>query len=430
MQQQRRGHQSTNTALSTSTNGESRESSDQSKSSVRKRAESTKSRRRRRRPAFPAQAYPLAKDEAELQHNFISFIDQSIFMSYTQSVRLVEPRNYARPDQFKKENASKQPTIDDVAEPTSFYGPVATFLSWNGLPARLIVGAMSYFAFPFIIDFLENATQSLDDEDLATLVNTFLPGVSIVLGTYFSLTISILYDRFTKMQEALNLEAGFLALTCNNLLHLFHDDQEAAIEGAQCIADQIRTMVFDSRGKETMGVIYSDPYARILALLKEHDQDDGRDVQLLGNIHSAVAELYRLRSRRMNFEALALAPTHFDVMTFLGGMLLTGFALGTVATAQEAGIPAELARILFASLVVCYTIFYEMSFDLNRPFDGIYQLRRSGAAMHFLHVKHLLSNHPLVASLVDFEEVFDEESDGTVDCDDDCEKRKAEIWFN
>jgi hypothetical protein len=64
------------------------------------------------------------------------------------------------------------------------------------------------------------------------------------------------------------------------------------------------------------------------------------------------------------------------------------------------------------------------------PFDGVYQLRRSGAAMHFLQVKHLISTHPLVAGRVDFEAVVDATTEGIDDCDGECEKRKAQVWFN
>lgn len=160
------------------------------------------------------------------------------------------------------------------------------------------------------------------------------------------------------------------------------------MEGAQCIADQVRTMVFDSRGRETVGVFYSDPLARMLRLLKEFNNQDGcRNAYLLSDLHANIAKLFELRSDRLSVESLALAPTHFDVMTFLSGLLLTGFALGTVATAAIDGVPSETARVLFSGLVVCYTIFYEMAWDLNRPFDGVHQLRRSGAAMHLLQIK-------------------------------------------
>ena len=109
-------------------------------------------------------------------------------------------------------------------------------------------------------------------------------------------------------------------------------------------------------------------------------------------------------------------------------MLLVGFCLGTLATSPT-GEPSDIARILFAGLVVCYTIFYEMSFDLNRPFDGVYQIRRSGAAMHFLHIKHLVNTHPVLKGRVDFDEVQDEDPIEE-DCDGPCQQRKSQIWYN
>ena len=219
-----------------------------------------------------------------------------------------------------------------------------------------------------------------------------------------------------------------MSLTLENLVHLLEDDEDAVVEAAQCVADQVKTLVFDSRGRETMRVIYGDPYARILRILKEQDTDECRDGYLLADIHSGISQLYRLRSDRITVESLALAPTHFDVMTFLSGMLLVGFALGTLATAPD-GVPSDIARILFAGLVVCYTLFYEMSFDLNRPFEGIYQIRRSGSAMHFLHIKHLINNHPSLKGRVDFEELVDDETavngSGGVS-----QKRRWQIWYN
>jgi len=146
--------------------------------------------------------------------------------------------------------------------------------------------------------------------------------------------------------------------------------------------------------------------------------------QLLSNVRSSVSELYKIRAKRMADEALALAPTHFDVMTFLCGLLLTGFALVAV---ESNGF---VTRLLFSALVVCYVILYEMSFDLNRPFDGVYQLRRSGAAMHFLEVKRKISNHPVVRGRVDFEPVEDENDVMDAECEVDCKRRKKKTWFN
>ena len=246
----------------------------------------------------------------------------------------------------------------------------------------------------------------------------------------FSLTISILYDRFARLQEAVNQEASQLAVACKNILVLFDKYPSAAMEGAQCIADQVRTLVFESRGRETVGIIYSDPYTRILELIDSKKYEDLNAI-LVEKVHSNVSELFQARSKRLHFESLALAPTHFDVMTFLCGMLLTGFTLATVASSSTDGIPTQPAHFLFCFLVVCYTIFYEMAFDLNRPFDGIYQRRRSGCAMHVLQIKHMMATNPRVAGLVDFEEVEPGDDEGfDLMCDDECKKRKDKTWFN
>jgi hypothetical protein len=181
------------------------------------------------------------------------------------------------------------PTIDDIAPPPTLYGPLATFLAWNRLPARIVVGALAYHFFCPLIDFVNYVVteQHLNDDDIAVLVGTFLPGISIVLGTYFTLTLSILYERFSRMQETISLEASLLALLFTHIVELFetetrnrqhdennNDDDDTAtddtmVEGVQCIADQIATLVRESRGRETMRLMYNDPYTRILNLIKQ-----------------------------------------------------------------------------------------------------------------------------------------------------------------
>jgi hypothetical protein len=146
----------------------------------------------------------------------------------------------------------------------------------------------------------------------------------------------------------------------------------------------------------------------------------------VSEVRSTLGELFRVRSKRLSDEALALAPTHFDVMTFLSGLLLIGFVLSSVAAAEDL---SGISRLLFAMLVVCFVILYEMAFDLNRPFDGIYQMQRSGAATHFLQVKHLISQHPDLCDVVGFG-TDDGAYDSNVEYTAEASRRKAEIWYN
>lgn len=106
-----------------------------------------------------------------------------------------------------------------------------------------------------------------------------------------------------------------------------------------------------------------------------------------------------------------------------------GYLLGTVATTGDS---CATARILFAALIVCYVILYEMAYDLNRPFGGIYQLRRDGVAVHFLQVKQLISQHPVLRTVIDFDldDDVDDELMGFMECEGECNRRKARIWYN
>jgi Protein of unknown function (DUF4239) len=472
-------------------------------------------------PPFPRSSYHLSRNEEQNRHLFISFIDH-FDESYTQVARLIEPRRYARSDQFENNNnnnnnnSSQQlppPSIDDVACPPSMYSPIANFLAWNRLPARIIVGTLAYACFPIIVNILESyttvdyqfsglaagkpadltflerlnilaaiwensdvigvsadgggggddslsrvlvTTNKENSERLANLVNLYLPGVAIVLGTYFSMTLGILYDRFSELQRTVALEASTMAYCFQLLLDLFEQDEARLIVSTQCIADQVNVLVRDSRGKETMRIIYNDPYTNILRIVQSYKRDaaaqqlqqqqqDSRNLSpfqqqqqqrqsssnlpLVGNVRDVVRQLFELRTKRMNCEANALAPAHFDLMTFLAGLLLVGTTLGTVATAQTNGIPTEASRILFSALVVCYTTIYEMAYDLNRPFDGIYQIKRSGAATYFLQIKHLVVHHPVLRDHISFHPHVDESvDDTTIPKTNKLEQR--EIWYN
>jgi len=320
---------------------------------------------------FPRSSYHLSRLEDNIQYQFVSFIDH-FDDSYTQVSRLVEPRRYARSNQFYGRKPTTQPpTIDDVACPPSLFGPVAAFLAWNRLPARIIVGTLAYLTFPIVVDIMESYTTvdviqdsaaelsfydrllilatgneqgaengivlSIDEDNrdrLATLVNLYLPGISIVLGTYFSLTLDILYRRFSSLQETVALEASTLAYCFQLLLSLFDKDRKNLIESAQSVADQVHVLVKESRGKEMMRTVYNDPYSDILRIVQNYSRKTGtlsqpQDASLVGVIRDCVRQLYSLRTQRLNYEANGLAPAHFDLMTFLAGLLLVGIALGT-----------------------------------------------------------------------------------------------------
>ena len=151
----------------------------------------------------------------------------------------------------------------------------------------------------------------------------------------------------------------------------------------------------------------------------------------MGEVRNSIGELYRVRAKRLSDEALGLAPTHMEVMTFLSILLLFGFALATVATAQTNGVPSGIAHILFSALTVCYVLLYEMAYDLNRPYDGVYCTRRSPAAVHFLQIKRLISNDPDLSDTIDFElEIEEDDIDFLAEDDWESHHHSGKRWYD
>lgn len=52
------------------------------------------------------------------------------------------------------------------------------------------------------------------------------------------------------------------------------------------------------------------------------------------------------------------------------------------------------ARTVFAGLFAIYVLFFNFCNDMNDPFDGVYQIKRSSAASYLLQIKWLVANQP------------------------------------
>lgn len=240
-------------------------------------------------------------------------------------------------------------------------------------------------------------------------------------GTFISLTLNILYGRQTKISEDVSAECALLSLVQRQILTIFREDRESAIEGSQCVADQIRTLVRGSRGQELMALMYSDPYYRILELVEEREfvlmkeKDDlGAQGAVLGSARGVIQDLVKTRAQRLTSEAQALPPTHFFVLSLLTCLLLLGFTVSTLPTLDLEGHPSRESTLLFAFLCGVYILFYNFANDVNNPFDGVYQIRRSTIAAHLLQNKFLIANHPLIRGEVYFDDVEEDLSTGNV----------------
>jgi hypothetical protein len=242
----------------------------------------------------------------------------------------------------------------------------------------------------------------------------FGPGISILYGTFMSLTLSILYQRQRAIQENVSTEASLLVMVLRIALSTFRDHPAQMVEAGQIVADQVRTLVKSSRGVELMQIMYSDPYASLLELVNDFqdnisDQERNRKNSLIENCRNLIMELTKYRSVRLAEEARALPPTHFLIQNLLTALILLSYCVSVLPTVDRIGGPSNESALIFGALTTTYVLFDNFANDLNRPFEGVYQVKRSTAASHLLGIKWLISNHPVLGGQVDFEEVEEQQ---------------------
>ena len=188
--------------------------------------------------------------------------------------RLLRDRAYAKPQPFDADNMDNPPGLKDLSPPKRKDGEVF----WISNLARLLAFGISYTLFPFITRVLDGFV-TMPPEKLDDIASKFGPGISILYGTFISLTLSILYRRQQEIQDDAAIESSMLVLMTRNLMSLFRKDSALLEEAGQCSADQVRTLVKGSRGGELVLLMYSDPYARMLELVDCYEEKmiaDGR----------------------------------------------------------------------------------------------------------------------------------------------------------
>ena len=192
--------------------------------------------------------------------------DLSQFARTARRTRLLASRSYAKKEAFTGDDIFDPPKLSDLSPPISE--------RQNNLgistPKRIVTFVVAFLGFPYIVRFLD-VFVTMPPEQLDQLSSRFGPGISILYGTFVSLTLSILYRRQQDIQDHVATESSLLVYCIRNLLGLFSRDSALAIEAGQCAADQLRTLVRSSRGAELMLLMYSDPYARMLELIDRYE---------------------------------------------------------------------------------------------------------------------------------------------------------------
>ena len=153
------------------------------------------------------------KEDADLQIESVEDIPTNIFASMFDSplsldflvskisdsnrrTRLLNRRAYTSKEPFEQQNIYDPPCLQDLKPPPS---PSIEFL-WISTPFRLLSFVIPYYAFPFLIKYLDHYV-TIEPNQLNDITSKFGPGVSILYGTFVSLTLSILYERQKDIQN-------------------------------------------------------------------------------------------------------------------------------------------------------------------------------------------------------------------------------------
>ena len=362
-----------------------------------------KSKRRQRRTSKVS--IPSNRDFTDLSFSkgILSNIEDNALRT-----RLLDKRAYANKDCFEKENMKKAPGIENLMTPqTSSFDKF-----WISPLARCITFGGACLIFPYIMKLLDRFVTMAPDQ-LDNITSSFGPGISILYGTFLSLTLSILYTRQSQIQEVVALEAALLANTLRTTMSIFKGYPNRRVEAAQIICDQVAMLVKKSRGVELMTIMYSDNYALLLEEVnkfegKLNSEDFNRKINSINYCRDLIKDLTKTRSKRLAEEARALPPTHFLILNLMTTLTLLSFCASVLPTIESiGGTPSAESTLIFGLLTTTYILFYNFADDLNDPFGGVYQVRRSTAASHLLEIKFLVANHPELCGKVDFEDVVE-----------------------
>jgi hypothetical protein len=306
---------------------------------------------------------------------------------------MMTPRQYGNVENLEKD-PNEPPTLDDLNQKPGSFGETY----WSKGIFRAAVVVFGYLTFPLWCKVFINF-QTVDPDDFSVVVGQIAPNIGVLYATLLSLTLSVLYQRFTRIQENASTEAMLLCQITRNLLTLFADEPEWAAESCQMVANQVRIMLSRTRGVELLSVMKADTYANLLAIVDDyhylHGCDDdftARQESICGMLRGELQQITETRALRLSDEASSLPPTHFLLITSLSVVSIIAYVTASLAVVEDVNAPPQEASLLFAGLLALYILFFNFCKDLNGPFAGVYQIKRSNAASHLLQTKWLVVN--------------------------------------
>ena len=373
--------------------------------------------------------YESQKEETDSNSIFNSLFDLFIEPNQAnQNSRKVGNRSYAA----NKASFSRNPpyTLDDLDYVSVSATKLRTGSSVYIVAKYGILLLLGWFTFPIIVKIIE----PLSNESTVT-VATSINGVSVLFGTLISITYSILFNRQSQLQDAATKESATLSYLTRAISDFFDMNSHIfsvndKMDHLQCIWQHCVTLVGKSRGYELVQILEDDPLLKLQSMLQTIEiEADTRNSSPSSSISSVAtlapgseSSLNRIRDQivlvhdqvtslllfpslnvslthvfihqraaRIGQESVVLPVIHFYILTALSAYQLMGFvsisvtAQKTVDTFNYVG-----SQTFFSILLLVYVLSISFALDLNKPFMGVYQIRRSAISAYLLQIKELM----------------------------------------
>eukprot|EP00571_Detonula_confervacea_P006915 CAMPEP_0172317924 /NCGR_PEP_ID=MMETSP1058-20130122/33306_1 /TAXON_ID=83371 /ORGANISM="Detonula confervacea, Strain CCMP 353" /LENGTH=569 /DNA_ID=CAMNT_0013032611 /DNA_START=327 /DNA_END=2036 /DNA_ORIENTATION=- len=307
---------------------------------------------------------------------------------------LMADRTYGESDLLDRDHLMEPPSLNNLNQKP----PAFKDRYWSSPIFRIGVVGASYFSFPLFLKLFYRF-QTIDPDDFDVVVGQIAPNVGVLYATILALTLQVLYQRFTHIQEHVTTESMLLSQVARNLLSLFAKEPAWAIESCQMVANQVRIMLSRTRGVELLSIMKADPYANLLNIVDDYhylhgcnDDFTSQEESVTNMLRIEIGQLMETRALRLSDEASSLPPTHFLLIASLSFVSIVAYVTASLKVVDDLMHPPQEASLLFAGLLSLYILFFNFCRDLNGPFSGVYQIKRSNALSHLMQTKWLIAN--------------------------------------
>lgn len=278
------------------------------------------------------------------------------------------------------------------------------FSQYLSAPYRFTVLLSAFALFPTLITTMREMLPEVTKGDVTTVTSSFAPAISLLYGSWLGLTFSILEDRISQLQQTATQESAVLmALSERTSSVLERAKLLGCKPSANCvfmpIFEATTTLAVRSREEELIVIANNDVYNRFRKAMVAVSSDldfRSRENPTLGSLqneidccYGLVDQLMQMRADRLSKETKSLPAAHFVILSIFSVLLLGAFMYGIAQGPVSAEDP--VLRVAFALFASVYLLVFTFAIDLNDPFNGNYQIRRSAINANLLSTRRLIA---------------------------------------